>query len=389
VFDWKGPSVAIDHFSGETLYFWIGPGQKEIIFWASGSRYTLIKNTGYPRRVKIMSKTKSKSKKKVGAAKKAKADVNEIPVDGEALDEMSAGEKFLMASKPYWAHILLGVLAVIFASVLWTAWGNMQRESQSEQWRELNNAVTQAGITQDVSSLKEMAGNYEGEAAANWALQFAGDNEINRGISMLAGNRISGLKLIEEGAKSLQKVVDSPGVSKSPMLQRRSLFMLGYANEAMGKFDDAKANYETLLELAPESPFTDVTRRGLARVTNPELVAVYDKFRNWEEATTDVSGGGDFGGGEMKKEEAMKPADGEKKEMSEEKVDPSADMEKATEKMEKATEKVEMPTEKVDLPTEKIESPVEKVEMPAEKVDMPAVQTGEPAVEPVKGEGGL
>ncbi len=349
-------------------------------------------------------KSKSKSKKKVGVAKAKASDVNEVPVDAEATDEMSGGEKFLMASKPYWPHALLAVLSIIFASVLWTAYSNMQTENASQQWRDLNNAMTQAGLTNDVTSLKEMADNYEGKAAGNWALQMAGNNEVNRGIDMLAGDRVGGLKMIDQGAESLQKVVDAPATSKSPMLQRRSLFMLAYAKEALGKFDDAKGHYQTLLDAAPDSPFTDVAKRGLARVSNPELVAVYDKFRNWEEETEvapgplvpdpvklnlegiklpeaapSTFGGGDFGGGEMKKEESTEPEvetpaakteDGEP--VAEDKKQPAAEVETP------ATETPAAETPAAETPA--TETPVAK--------EVPPVAGGAPAVEPGSGEGG-
>ncbi len=372
-----------------------------------------------------MSKSKSKSKKKVASKAKVAtaAGVSEIPVDGEAEDEMSAGEKFLMASKPYWAHILLGVLTVILASVLWTAWGNMQKEGASQQWRDLNNAMTQAGLTNDVSSLKEMADNYDGKAAGNWALQFAGDNEVNRGISMLGRDRVGGLKLIKEGAESLQKVVDAPDTSKSPMLKRRSLFLLAYAKEALGEFDAAKGHYQAVLDGDEDSPFADVATRGLARVSNPELVAVYDKFRNWEESTEvapgplvpdapklnldgiklpegepDTFSGGDFGGGEMKKEDATeeKASEEEAKPVVEDKEEPVADeapMPKSEgESKVEATEVEATEVEATEVEATEKAEPAAEVETPeklpvVEEAEVP-VTGGEPAVEPAEAGGG-
>ena len=226
---------------------------------------------------KSKSKSKSKSKKKVSTVKAKPDAAEQLPVDEEAQDEMSAGEKFLMTSRPYWPHILLGVLSVIFASVLWTAYQGMQAEGDSQPWRDLNNAMTQASLTNDVSSLKEMAGNYEGKAAGNWALQMAGDNEVNRGISMLPRDRVGGLKLIERGSESLQKVVDAPAKSKTPMLQRRSLFLLGYAKEASWRTSMKPKLYINRIWIWMRNHrFANVSRRGIARCSNPDLVAFYD-----------------------------------------------------------------------------------------------------------------
>ncbi len=294
---------------------------------------------------------------------KAEEVVEDLPVDGEAEEDLTAGEKFLMASKPYWAHIALGVLSVILATVLWTSWSDLSTDTASMPWRDLNNAMTQAGLTNDVSSLKEMAANYEGEAASHWALLMAGDSEVNRGISMLARDRVGGLKLIEKGAESIEKVVQASPASKSPMLQRRSTFMLAQANEALGKFDVAKGHYQELVDSAPDSPFASASRRGVARCSNPDLVAVYDKFRSWEEAAEEApgplvpdapkmnideiklpegepdtfdAGGGDFGGDKMKEEgseEAEKPAEAPKAEEA------KPEAEKASEKTEPEAEK--------------------------------------------------
>jgi len=376
-------------------------------FSAFGSWNLFKQNTGCPRRVKIMSKTKSKKKKKTGSGKVKPSDVNEVPVDGEAEDEMSAGEKFLMASKPYWAHIALGVLSVIFASVLWTTYQNMSKESDAIPWQELNNARTQSELSSDVSSLKEMASNHEGTAASHWALLMAGDNEVNRGIDMLARDRVGGLKLIGKGVESIQQVVDAPATAKTPMIQRRSLFRLANANEALGEFEKAKVSYQAVLDLDenPKAPFARDSQRGLARCSNPDLIAFYDQFRSWEapadtevapgplvpkipnlnvdeikipEGESDTFSGGDFDGGEMKKEEAAEKevgsqmkTDGESGESS------SVEMPKEVEKADPSADPVAEPAAEVETP---VETPAAEVEMPKET---PAVEGDAPVVEDV------
>ena len=380
-----------------------------------------------------MSKTKSK-KKKTGSSKVKPSDVKNVPVDGEAEDEMSAGEKFLMASKPYWAHIALGVLAVIFASVLWTSVKQMGLESDSQPWRELNNAMTQAGLTNDVSSLKEMATNNEGKAAGHWALLLAGDREVNRGIDMLARDRPGGFKLIKLGVESLQKVVDAPANSKTPMVQRRSLYRLANAREALGEFEVAKGHYQKILDDAPDSPWAPPSQRGITRCSSSDMVAVYDKFRSWEataetapgplvpdqpklnidgiklpDGESDTFSGGDCGGGDMKKEEstdekaemsdAMKEKESTEKspamEMKKEEpaVKPAAEAASESKPEVEAKVPTEMPKEvPVEMPKEVPAEP--SVEVPIEmpkKVPAvtPVVEPAKiPAVKPVTGEGG-
>lgn len=233
-----------------------------------------------------MSKTKSKSKSKrnSGAAKAKKpAPVNDVPAGDEAIDEMSAGEKFLMSAKPYWAHILLGVLSVILAGVLWNVWTGIQQDNASAQWQELNTAITQADLTRNPSSLKEMAANFEGEAAGNWAWLMAADDEFNRGVGMLPNDRVGGFKLVGRAAESVQKVLDAPATSKTPDVQQRSLFMMGQIKETLGEFDKAKELYQSLLDAAPETPFAEHAKRGLVRCSDPDIAAFYKRFREFEE----------------------------------------------------------------------------------------------------------
>jgi tetratricopeptide (TPR) repeat protein len=235
-----------------------------------------------------MAKTKSKNK----TVAKANADTSSsVPVDAtDAIDEMTGGEKLLIATKPYWAHILLGVLSLILGWVLIDYYRSASTESASEQWRSLSNAMTQAQLSGDVASLKTMGEEFEEERAGNWALQMAGNFEINRGIDMLARDRVGGFKMIKQGMTSIEKVVEASPNSKTPMLQRRSLFMLAYAKEALGEFAEAKKIYEQLVEAAPDSEYTDVATRGIERCSNPDYAVIYEKFKSWEEAAETAPG---------------------------------------------------------------------------------------------------
>ena len=365
-----------------------------------------------------MSKTRSKSKKNKSTTSKSKVKPEnevEVPVHEDAEEEFTAGEKLLLASKPYWAHILLGLLCFILATVLWSTWNNMSQDSASQPWRDLQNAVTQASLTSDVSALKEMASNYQGTAASHWALLMAGDNEINRGVRLLATDRIGGAKLIETGIGTVETVVNAPASSKTPMLQRRSTFMLAQGNEAIGKFEVAKKHYQALLDEAPDCPFADPCSRGVSRCSNKDLAAVYTNFRDWKEATevapgplvpdapqlnideiqlpegepnTFDVGGGDFGGDMKKDEPAEKPEmvektpeAPEKPEMTTEKTEPEA-MPEVKKVVEPAMDTPAVEPEGVKVETEMPATEVPAVETPATEVpatEVPATEV--PATE--------
>ena len=122
------------------------------------------------------------------------------------------------------------------------------------------------------------------------ALQLAGDYDMRTGLSKLSFDREGGIKLIEKARDSLQAVVDAPATQKSTMLQRRSTFSLAYAYESLGDFEKAKVLYQQLVDAAPDAAFADSARRGVKRTSNPEYVALYEKFKNHEDVLGDAPG---------------------------------------------------------------------------------------------------
>ena len=202
------------------------------------------------------------------------------------------------------------------------------------------------------------------------------------------------------------------------MVQRRSLFRLASAREALGEFDVAKGHYQQILEDAPDSPFAPASQRGLARCSSDDMIAIYDSFRNWEATTetapgplvpdapklnidgiklpegeSDTFSGGDFGGNSMKKDES---AD-EKAEMSDamkakESTEKSPAMEMKKEEAVAETEskveaasgvKPEVEVPKAEMPEVEVpKAEMPKVEVP--KAEMPKVEVPEVEVPKVE-----
>ena len=271
---------------------------------------------------------------------------NDLPLsqtEGEAAavdEDMTSGERLLLESKPYWPVIALGIAAAVLAYVLGNLFVQKSQQTTAEPWQALSTAKTETRLTRNTASLIQTGTEFSDEKAGNWALQFAGDMDLQRGLDELAGNRATGMKTIAAAEETYRKIVDAPASSKSTMLQQRSLFSLAYANESLGKFDIAKKLYEQLIEEAPESAFVEVAERGVKRTSDANYAAVFTQFKEWEEDTEEAPGPlvpdrpkvdfdlpEDFGGGDFEAEirEDADPDQDAKSEMPE--VDqPSTEM---------------------------------------------------------------
>jgi tetratricopeptide (TPR) repeat protein len=322
------------------------------------------------------------------------------------VQEQTGAEKILMASQPYWTLIALGLLVFILAWVIVSYLMQSNRESAAEPSRQLADAMQQFNVTTNVDSLKQMKEDFPNEVATNWAMLVAGDYELNRGLSQYASDREGGMKLVKRAKESFQSVVDSPSSAKTTMQQRRSLFSLAYAHEALGEFSEAQALYQQVLDESPDSIFADSAKNGLERSGNPDFEKLYREFASFkpameeapgvavpeapvidfpeidlpkEEPATDTSSA-ETSGDEKMTVEVAKPATEVAAPLTAEPVvtkkevvpaDPVVDekMEAAVDTIEEttgtaveeATEKVETVGDAVDAATEKVESGVEVV----------------------------
>ena len=196
--------------------------------------------------------------------------------------EPSEAERLLEASRPYWPQIALGVCVLLLGYVLVSYFLQNSQNSAAEPWQQLDRSISQFRVSQNVDSLKQMENDFPNDKATNFALQIAGDYEMDRGLQQLPTDREGAMKLIKSAKESFQKVYDAPNTTKTVMQQRRSLYTLAYAAESLGEFAEAKTLYSKYTEEAPDSILFKDAQRGLARVTNPKFIALYKEFQERE-----------------------------------------------------------------------------------------------------------
>lgn len=197
--------------------------------------------------------------------------------------------------KPYYKTIATCSGLIFLAVILGVIIFKYNRDAYASQWNQLNLSVTNWSYDRNTSHLTDLAEQMPDVPASLWALQLAGDFDMSEGLSMLANPlqardsegkplaaervRSDAIKKIRKAQESYQKVLES-SAKRSPMLEHRTVFSLGYAAETLGEWDDAKKYFSQIVDSAPDSEFLDAAKAGLNRIGNKDLVAFYDNFRN-------------------------------------------------------------------------------------------------------------
>jgi tetratricopeptide (TPR) repeat protein len=191
--------------------------------------------------------------------------------------------------RPYYSQILLGICLVVLAGMAIAFFMRQAQAREAAKWQTLAIAQGNYMRTLDNTSLTDFADQYPDDKAGLWALLYAADAEMRAGLSDFTSDRKAGFDKITKAQNYYKRIVDSP-VSKSTMLQRRSLFGLAYAYESSGDFDQARDIYQQIVELGDETPFAEDAARGLKRSTDPQYAALFEKFRDYADAPETAPG---------------------------------------------------------------------------------------------------
>lgn len=231
-------------------------------------------------------KHKSAPKRRTPSKKKS---FEELPVVEEP-EEVSGSEKMLENIKPHATTIGLAVIAAFvgFAAIAYLISGNFNQKSKA--WTDLYRSATYAENRNDISQLKEVAAAYPNSQAGMRAALLAADFQLRVGVETLSTDREGGLELIRQSTVGFQTVLDAPPSATTTLLQRRSQFGLAYAFESLGEFAKANNLYTELVEAAPDSPIAALARRGISRSSNPDYLALYKKFSEWEDVLGEAPG---------------------------------------------------------------------------------------------------
>jgi len=177
------------------------------------------------------------------------------------------------AIKPYTSAIL-GVAILSLAVV--GAYTFLTRQSSAEAtgaWNELIPAMDEGRVR----VLDDMAEQYAGSDAGDWAALVAGDMHRIRGGNMLLDNKANANRELRKAVKAYNKVIDS----QRPMFRQRAKYGLARTLEAHGKLEKASVAYKQVVEEFPDGAYAAASQRRVDDLQKPSIRELYDKISNF------------------------------------------------------------------------------------------------------------
>ncbi len=188
--------------------------------------------------------------------------------------------------QPYYSRIMLVVVAVVLGIVAVVFWNSTRRSVNEGQWEEYLDSTRFA----DIRGMEEVAKIYPDKPAGQLAMLHAADYDFARGSTSLVNDRDEFKDKIRKAIERYEVLV-SDKYRVEPLLKRRATFALGHSHESLGEFDKARQYYQQLVDNAPDDPVGKLAAEGLERLADPSVVAIFDKFKQWQPEMTAPDGG--------------------------------------------------------------------------------------------------
>ncbi len=182
---------------------------------------------------------------------------------------------------PYFKYFVAGAVVLVVASVA-IAVKRGQDEGRTEAaWAE----YFAASEMSDVEGLREIADRFSGTEAAAWAMQSLGDIQVATGSNDLFFDKESARKRLEDAKQAFTEAIRRTGETS---LEQRAHMGLAQAYEALNQLDDAKAEYDTVINGWPDTALAQAALDRRTVLEDPETVQFSDWFAKYEPPKKDA-----------------------------------------------------------------------------------------------------
>lgn len=197
--------------------------------------------------------------------------------EGEVADELEGNAladgigRVIDVIQPHLRAIGLGLAGLVLAAVAWM-WMNQQRGAlEAQSWNDYLAAFT----SEDPAAFDAVAKNHAGSAAADWARLIQAEMALNEGTRLLFVDR-------GQASPKLQGAVDVYGelLVRRPkgLLAERATFGLAKANESLGRVEEARMGYESVVTDYPDGVLVDLARQRAQSLAGAESKDWYSWF---------------------------------------------------------------------------------------------------------------
>lgn len=208
------------------------------------------------------------------------------------------GER-IEALKPYSAAVsasALAVVIVVFASVIWfqnrgAATGNAWKTYFEALDLEQQGGAVDARAKDDArAKFVEVSEDFAKSSPGLWARLSLADSQLAKGVEGLFHDRAGARKALDEAVDDYQAVLDlAPADS---LLAERAILGLASAYESKDDLDNARRQYQNLLDRWPDGAFSSLAKSRLADLDRKATKEFYDWFAKQTPKVTPPKGTG-------------------------------------------------------------------------------------------------
>ena len=185
--------------------------------------------------------------------------------------------RWIAVVQPY-SRIIVGVVIAVCVVVGLATWFEYQSRSSVEKaWADyfnegLNIDARSGQPDADFDVLSRLAGEQADEPVGQWALVSSADLRLARGVRLLLqiGSWDMGQKELDSAIQDYTNVLKALDEADEPirddLLRQQATYGLARAHESRNGLDEAKKQYEKLVDRWPDGPYTSHARKQLETI---------------------------------------------------------------------------------------------------------------------------
>jgi tetratricopeptide (TPR) repeat protein len=188
--------------------------------------------------------------------------------------------------KPYGKLILGGIILLL---AVWVAtafiWNRGQKERE-QAWSSFFQVYEGADVDADQLTQMATAQSYGETEAGLWALQTAADLRLGRGAQQLFVDRTQAIEDLEKAEETYRSVTEK---AQDPLLKQRAMFGLAQTLESRNNFEDAKKQYQQVVQTWPDSAVGHLAQQRIDNLQQPATQDWYAWFAEQKPVVSPLS----------------------------------------------------------------------------------------------------
>lgn len=176
---------------------------------------------------------------------------------------------------PYSSIIVVVGLVIVVGLTGYTWWVRSTDTRSEEGWNAFADALA-SGVTSD---LVDVAERFPNTSVSHWSMLVAADMHLQGGCSLRFQSYAQANQELDQAVDLYMIVLTQSSDSE---LRERAMFGLARAQETQGDLEQARENYQNVVDQWPDGPYTQVASQRLAQLDTPAAKQFYDKFAKFD-----------------------------------------------------------------------------------------------------------